>query len=562
MRKPLAVLVVIGLAANLSMAVMAENDDLPASLQRGLLLRYSFDQQPVNWTVPDVSGQHNNGRAVNVQWVPDGHRGGSALFGLTNSYIHVPNDKSLNPTRLTLAAWIKTSYHDNTWRRIIDKGYGHGFDLTMGGNYDKGRWQGQAVFETATASVFSGLRVDDGRWHHVAGVFDGRLLIIYVDGNPLAGVGEKGEPIPTMYDLTIGANHSNPSPADSGSFNGQMDDVMMYSRALSDTEIHALTRAQQMPGDPAVDAPDLAGFDYGMYVQLGMQTFSDAGDEAEVAATEFAPTDLDAPGWAAAAKAAGMKFAILNVKGDSGLCLWKTADYDYDLAHSGCKRDIIREFITACQANGIVPGAHYGIVDAHNEGALRYNGAIGAAYFALIKKQLAELQTLYPELRIQTLWGDGRLSPAQVEDLSRVIKKANPHCAWWRFANFNMASISKSWLWKPDQALNPAFQLFNQYKRARFVGKPFVLNVGPDRSGHIPQNQLAALKEMTGFIADPDSADAAAAAAKSAASQPAPAAPAAASAPERLKKLKDLLDQGLIDKTEYDKKRKEILDSL
>jgi len=222
----------------------------PEALKRGLVLHFDFDAEPVSGKVPDLSGQGNYGEAVNVQWVADGHRGGSMVFGLTNnSYIRVPNNDSLNPTNLTLAAWIKTSYTDGIWRRIFDKATRKSYTLTMGANLvqDKSWQSGQFILEAGNQWTPSRVNVADGQWHLVAGTFDGTLLRLYLDGR---SVGEtrpaKGNPEPTSNDLTVGGNQFDPAAAndEAGPFNGMMDNVMIFNRALSAEEIRALYDSQ------------------------------------------------------------------------------------------------------------------------------------------------------------------------------------------------------------------------------------------------------------------------------------------------------------------------------
>jgi len=226
----------------------APNPAAAADWKRGLVLYFSFHEPPKNGVVRDESGSGNDGRVVNVQWTAQGRRGGAFQFSRENSYITVANKDELNPPRLTLAAWIKTSYTDRVWRRIFDKGTGKGYDLTIGGD-DKGKsLRGQVAIEPGKTYSLSGIQVDNGQWHHVAGTFDGRDAKIYVDGSlvgkPSHWVGE----IPhTPYDLTIGANRSNPdgSLGEIGaSFDGLMDDVMMFNRALSAEEIQTLFKSQ------------------------------------------------------------------------------------------------------------------------------------------------------------------------------------------------------------------------------------------------------------------------------------------------------------------------------
>jgi|GEM_PF-1533502 len=232
----------------------------PDDLKRGLVLHFNFDSEPAAGIIPDLSGQGNNGKDVNVQWIADGHRGGSVQFGLTKSYITVSNNASLNPPQLTMSAWIKTSYKDWVWRRIFDKGTGQGYVLSMCGD-DKGKsFQGEVAIEPGKTWALSGIKVTDGRWRHVVGTFDGTYAKIYVDGRP-AGKQRRWEgKIPyTAYDLTIGANRSNPDP-NSGevdaSFNGMMDDVMMFNRALSAEEVRTLFDLQKRAEDGVKLVPD------------------------------------------------------------------------------------------------------------------------------------------------------------------------------------------------------------------------------------------------------------------------------------------------------------------
>ncbi|MGH7978281.1 MAG: LamG-like jellyroll fold domain-containing protein [Limisphaerales bacterium] len=233
---------------------------LPNNLTRNLALYFNFDAKPVGGIFPDLSGHGNNGKAVNVRWIPNGHRGGSVQFGLTNSYIRVPDNDSLNQREMTLAAWIKTSFTDRQWRRIFDKANRQEFDLTMGGDDDVGgpndgrSWRGQVAFEVARQWAPSGVTVADGRWHQIVGTFDGSELQIYVDGRP-AGPQRRarGEPEHAPYDLTIGENGSEPKDEEGYSFNGMMDDVMMFNRALSPEQVAALYNLQKIASDRGIE---------------------------------------------------------------------------------------------------------------------------------------------------------------------------------------------------------------------------------------------------------------------------------------------------------------------
>jgi len=248
------------------------NSAAPADLRRGLVLYFSFNKAPEDGLVRDESGAGNDGRVVNVLWTAQGRRGGAFQFSRSNSYITVPNNASLNPPRITLAAWVKTSYSDDAYRRIFDKGCWEGFALSEGGDYygnDKLHYRntGQLIWEigggtSVPHSIGSQKqRIDDGLWHHMAATYDGAVQSIYLDGLMLPAQGRWRGGIPANhYDLTIAANRSNPasSPAPGAagaSFDGLMDEVMMFNRALSPAEVHQLYQLSSSPEAAANPLP-------------------------------------------------------------------------------------------------------------------------------------------------------------------------------------------------------------------------------------------------------------------------------------------------------------------
>jgi len=251
----LSVLPLVGINAFICLGVSAPGEGsssassaLPAEIRQSLILYYDFDNEPHTGRVVDKSGHGNDGLPVNVEFVKDGHKGGAAKFGLNDSYITVTNNNEINPPHLTMSAWIKTSYSDRVWRRIFDKGTSKGYVLSMCGDDNGKSFRGQVDVEPGKACAISGVQVTDGRWHHVVGTFDGKDAKIYVDGHLVGKPAHwVAEVPPTPYDLTIGANRSNPNGAlgeVGASFNGVMDDVMMFNRALSAEQIQMLFKLQ------------------------------------------------------------------------------------------------------------------------------------------------------------------------------------------------------------------------------------------------------------------------------------------------------------------------------
>jgi hypothetical protein len=81
--------------------------------------------------------------------------------------------------------------------------------------------------------------VNDGNWHHLAATFNGSEMRLYVDGSLEAtNTSYSGDLPQNGYAVWIGRNYSADSPT--GYFNGTIDEVALWNRTLSATEISNL----------------------------------------------------------------------------------------------------------------------------------------------------------------------------------------------------------------------------------------------------------------------------------------------------------------------------------
>ena len=81
---------------------------------------------------------------------------------------------------------------------------------------------------------------------------------------------------------------------------------------------------------------------------------------------EFDPVDYDPKAWAKAAKAAGMKYAVLTTKHHDGFCLFDSAYTDYKATNTKAGRDLVREYVDAFRAEGLKVGFYYSLLDWHH----------------------------------------------------------------------------------------------------------------------------------------------------------------------------------------------------
>ena len=186
------------------------------------------------------SGGTNHGVLVSgVNFAP-GLVGTAFQLNGTNAYVEVSNRPQLNPTnKLTLEAWVYPVAFGTGILPIIKKaGEGpqslHGYTLEATANGAL-----MAVYlGGGTGWVQSPLApLQLNRWTHVAGVFDGAKISIYVDGmlvgTPTSAVGSIA---PSGNPLQIGHD-----PADSARFfTGLIDEASVYGSALSAPEIKSI----------------------------------------------------------------------------------------------------------------------------------------------------------------------------------------------------------------------------------------------------------------------------------------------------------------------------------
>jgi hypothetical protein len=87
------------------------------------------------------------------------------------------------------------------------------------------------------------VNVNDGRWHHVAAVYDGARVSLYADGRLDMSVEAAGTTRTNDYKVFIGANAEKPGR----NWNGLIDDVRIYSCGLNAEELARIHREANAP---------------------------------------------------------------------------------------------------------------------------------------------------------------------------------------------------------------------------------------------------------------------------------------------------------------------------
>jgi len=215
-----------------------------ADLMDGLVGWWKFDEG-AGTIAADSSGTGNDGTLHGpVEWTADGKINGALAFTGPYNYVLVPSHSSLNPTReISISAWINPSWTGNN--RILQKST-EGSDnqyrfLKEGGNNIRIHLPPAANFEV------TGYLPPNGEWTHLAATYDHRMIRVYFDAVVVGETAFTQDLDTSDGPLFIGTKWSQAPAGDE--YNGIMDDVRIYNRALTQSELSLLG------GDPAATSP-------------------------------------------------------------------------------------------------------------------------------------------------------------------------------------------------------------------------------------------------------------------------------------------------------------------
>jgi len=221
------------------------------AIRDGLLLYYSFDE--AGERAEDKSGKGNHGKVHQAKWTPNGKFGGAYEFDGKTTYIQRDFDERSEVfprnTPFSIAAWFRTSASLPPEQTVLGShfpgGGGGGYFLTLNINDLGGRNRWGVCSGRTGAEVQSKLPVNDGRWHHAVGTWNGEQALLYIDGVAQGSAKSPGL-IPYIRRPPLRIGHlQNVPPARDGDyyFKGTIDEVMVFNRALSAKEVQLLSKS-------------------------------------------------------------------------------------------------------------------------------------------------------------------------------------------------------------------------------------------------------------------------------------------------------------------------------
>ncbi|BDY13734.1 LamG-like jellyroll fold domain-containing protein [Hydrogenimonas cancrithermarum] len=181
----------------------------------------------------DASGKHPASIHGKVT-CEEGYRGQALLFDGESGYLEVPYDTELDPKALTLSFHFLPGEPGESVRQLVTRGEWGPYGVKI----VEGEIVAFVYLEEDEEPIELRYELPETKeWIHVAITYDGEYFTLYVDGKAVGRSEIRSEFIRSKTPLYIGAAPLPESEEMGGYFNGTLDEIRLYDRALKVSEI-------------------------------------------------------------------------------------------------------------------------------------------------------------------------------------------------------------------------------------------------------------------------------------------------------------------------------------
>ena len=261
MRRPAAAAALVGLVvAMAALAGSAATGSPPtastlaaaaAPTTTGLVLNYGFDAD-TGVMARDSSPNAIHGTYVNTTaesarstGVP-GRSWAIRLVGANEQFVSVPERNALDVDRFTVAALVNYTGVENpkTFGRweVIEKAGAYWINVRTDGHVRVGGFFGGCT-NPSWKFLDSNVTIPTNTWTHVASRYNGSRLSVWINGAQAGSMAVTGRTCSNDRPLAVGAKNYPAAGLLEAFWDGQLDDIRIYRRALSATEIRGLLPA-------------------------------------------------------------------------------------------------------------------------------------------------------------------------------------------------------------------------------------------------------------------------------------------------------------------------------
>jgi hypothetical protein len=222
-----------------------------------LVAAYGFNETS-GTTATDSSGLNNSGTLNGATRTATAKFGNALSFNGTSNYVSIPDASSLDlTTGMTLEAWVRPS-NLTGWKTVMVKERSTSFTYALSANNNNTtvanqRPDARVRTNGSTKTITGTSKLALNTWTHIATTYDGATFKLFINGVQVQSSAVTGLITTTTNPLDIGG-----SPVLGQYFTGQIDEVRIYNRALTTTEIQTDMNTPVQPPTPDTIAPTVS----------------------------------------------------------------------------------------------------------------------------------------------------------------------------------------------------------------------------------------------------------------------------------------------------------------
>lgn len=239
-------------------------------LTTGLVGWWDFDVNSATQS-NGISGGIDNGLVSGATFTSSGKFNGAYSFDGVDDYITMGNSSStvLDNINFTISAWVYVTANNSDMEIVSKEGDGSHSAIELRYDIDDGYWEFNVNDGAWKYAKYSQAPIELNTWVHVVGVRNGTNIRIYVNGVK----GAYADTIGTIEDsaemnLTVGYG----GPVAERYFSGVIDEVRVYNRDLSESEILELYHSS-LPLFISASSKNLNSFIYNNIFNVGAFDF-------------------------------------------------------------------------------------------------------------------------------------------------------------------------------------------------------------------------------------------------------------------------------------------------
>ncbi len=283
---------------------------------------------------------------------------------------------------------------------------------------------------------------------------------------------------------------------------------------------------------------------FGMFIHWGIysvdarheqawQRYAMDGKEYCKLKDQFDPCKFNPEAWLDLAESVGMEYIVFTTKHHDGFCMWDTGLTDFNITNSPYGKDICAELASACHKRNMPLEWYYSVVDwyqpeypnigRHHEINTDPKHHDWERYMQYLKAQIRELCTNYGS--IHGIWWDMNVPEYRDETVHQMIRELQP-CAIINNRGFGNGDYStperdfdpeganpddmafkrpteacqsvgvNSWSYRKNEDFFSIKHLMKSIDRTLAMGGNYLLNIGPDPDGVIPEQSENILREI------------------------------------------------------------------